>query len=134
MSNQISLHFPTVMGKLFKTILGVGNVITGRPGDLKKFFNPTADRGKTVWPKTQADLLRYGVRWDYDGIVKKDDGKEYHKYQLQPNAGKIPSTIKVWRENNGGTHAVMATMYIEKGTDPDDDTFEAAVKRSLEGI
>ncbi|CAI7674924.1 unnamed protein product [Penicillium palitans] len=114
------------MGKLFKTILGVGNVITGRPGDLKKFFNPTADRGKTVWPKTQADLLRYGVRWDYDGIVKKDDGKEYHKYQLQPNA--------VWRENNGGTHAVMATMYIEKGTDPDDDTFEAAVKRSLEGI
>ncbi|KAK9581697.1 hypothetical protein V6Z93_008900 [Aspergillus fumigatus] len=71
---------------------------------------------------------------DYDGIVTKDDGKEYHKYQLQPNAGKIPSTIKEWRDNNGGTHAVIATMYIEKGSEPDDNAFEAAVKSSLEGL
>lgn len=122
------------MGKLFKTIAGVSKVIMGRPADLKKFFNPTADRGKTVWPKSQADLLRYGVRWDYDGVITREDGKEYHKYQLQPNAGKIPSTIKEWRDRNGGTHAVMATMYIERGTDPDDETFELAVKDSLEGL
>ena len=122
------------MGNLLKKIMAVGKVIRDRPADLKKFFNPTASRGKTVWPKNQADLLRYGVRWDYDGIVTKDDGKEYHKYQLQPNAGKIPSTIKEWRDNNGGTHAVMATMYIEKGSEPDDDAFEAAVKSSLEGL
>lgn len=122
------------MGKLFKTIIGVGKVIRDRPADLKKFFNPTAGRGKTVWPKTQADLLRYGVRWDYDGIVKKEDDKEYHKFQLQPNAGKVPSTIKEWRDNNGGTHAVMATMYIVTGTTPDDEIFEAAVRKSIEGI
>ncbi|PWY91882.1 hypothetical protein BO94DRAFT_461369 [Aspergillus sclerotioniger CBS 115572] len=122
------------MGKLFKSIVGVGKVVMGRPVDLKKFFSPTAARGKPVWPKTQADLLRYGVRWDYDGIITKEDGKEYHKFQLQPNAGKVPSTIKEWRDNNGGTHAVMATMYIDKGTNPDDETFEAAVKSSLEGL
>lgn len=33
-----------------------------------------------------------------------------------------------------GTHAVMATMYIEKGTDPDDETFAAAVNSSLQGL
>jgi hypothetical protein len=57
---------------------------------------------RSLLAKTPADLLRYGVRWNYDGIVKKEDGKEYHKYQLQPN-GKIPSSVKQWRDKNGGT-------------------------------
>lgn len=71
--------------------------------------------------KTQADLLKCGVRWDYDGVVKKDDGEEYHKYQLQPNAGKIPSSIKQWRDKNGG---MMTNLYIPKGLEPEAEVFE----------
>lgn len=95
---------------------------------------PTVNRGKTVWPKTQADLLKYGIRWDYDGVVKKDDGKEYHKYQLQPNAGKIPSLIKQWRDKNGGTHAVMTTLYIPSGLEPEAGVFEEAMEEAIESI
>ncbi|KAK2766229.1 hypothetical protein FQN54_007745 [Arachnomyces sp. PD_36] len=122
------------MGNFWKKIIESGKAISGRSADLKKFFNPTVGRGQTVWPKSPADLLRYGVRWDYDGIVTRDDGKEYHRFQLQPNAGKIPSTIKEWRDKNGGTHAVITTMFIEKGVQPDEEVFEDAVRKSLEGI
>lgn len=38
----------------------------------------------------------------------------YHKFQLQANAGSIPSSIARWRDTNGGTHAVMATVYVKK--------------------
>ncbi|KAF4269846.1 hypothetical protein KXX33_008295 [Aspergillus fumigatus] len=102
------------MGNLFKKLMAVGKLAEAKPFGRKT---------KPIFFAT-----------DYDGIVTKDDGKEYHKYQLQPNAGKIPSTIKEWRDNNGGTHAVIATMYIEKGSEPDDNAFEAAVKSSLEGL
>ncbi|KAK2759065.1 hypothetical protein FQN54_003164 [Arachnomyces sp. PD_36] len=108
--------------------------IMGRPADLKKFFQPTVARGKTVWPKSQADLLRFGVRWDYDGVVTGDDGLEYHKYQLQPNGGKIPSTIQRWRESNGGTHAVLTNMYIPKGVDVDKGIFERQANKALGDI
>lgn len=117
---------------LLKTIRTAVNFIRGRPADLKKFFEPTVNRGQTVWPKSPADLLRYGVRWDYDGVVTKDDGKEYHKYQLQPNAGKIPSSIRLWRDANGGTHAVMATLYIPRGVQPCATIFEEQTRKSFE--
>lgn len=84
-------------------------------------------------PKTPADLLRYCVRWDYDGIVTKEDGKEYHKYQLQPNAGIIPSSIKQWRDKNGGT-AVMTTLYIPRGVEPEASVFEHAMDSAMESI
>lgn len=116
--------------KFFETIAGV---IVGQPATLQKFFFPTAARGKTVWPKSPADLLRYGVRWDYDGIVTHD-GKECHKFQLQPNAGRIPSTIRAWRDNNGGTHAVMGVMYIEKGSAIDKNVFKAAMQDCIKNI
>ena len=38
----------------------------------------------------------------------------YHKFQMQPNSGKVPSSIKRWRESHGGTHAVMATALAKK--------------------
>ena len=122
------------MGGLSKTLLTSISFIRGRPADLRKFFEPTVGKGKTVWPKSPADMLRYGVRWDYDGVITKDDGKEYHKYQLQPNAGKIPSSIKQWRDNNGGTHSVMAVMYIPKGVAPDAQIFEDEFKRAFATI
>jgi hypothetical protein len=79
------------MGNFFKKVFGVVQVISLKPSDLRKFFKPSVSRGKTVWPKTSADLLRYGVRWDYDGVVPYEN-KKCNKFQLQPNAGKIPST------------------------------------------
>lgn len=56
-----------------------------------------------------------GVRYDYDGEVTCSDGV-YHKFQLQPNAGKIPSAFKSWREEHHGTHAVMANVLVKKGS------------------
>lgn len=80
----------------------------------KKLVEPTVSRGKTAWPKSEADQLRYGIRFDYDGIVSVD-GVDHYKFQCQPNNGRIPSSIKDWREKNGGTHAVMTTIQIKKG-------------------
>jgi hypothetical protein len=79
----------------------------------KKFTNPSAGRGKTAFPKGQAEQERVGVRWDYDGEVTKAD-VVYHKFQMQPNAGKVPSSIKRWREDHGGTHAMMAIAFVKK--------------------
>ena len=56
---------------------------------------------------------------DYDGDVAKTDGL-YHKLQMQPNAGKVPSSIEEWKKKHGGTHAVMATALVKKGGTKDD--------------
>jgi len=69
----------------------------------------------TAYPKKPADQKRLGIRFDYDGDVTIDN-TEYHKYEMQPNAGNdIPARIRRWREANGGTHAVMASVYVKKG-------------------
>ena len=85
----------------------------------KKFANPSAGRGQTTYPKNQAELERIGVRWDYDGEVTRADGI-YHKFQMQPNAGKIPSSIRQWRDANGGTHATMASAFVKKDGSKED--------------
>ncbi|ORY14016.1 hypothetical protein BCR34DRAFT_534755 [Clohesyomyces aquaticus] len=91
----------------------------------KKFTDVSVSRGKTVFPKSSGDQERIGVRWDYDGEVVKPDGV-YNKFQMQPNAGKIPSSIKLLREQRGGTHAVLASALVKKGGTKDD------VKQGLE--
>ncbi|KAF2726657.1 hypothetical protein EJ04DRAFT_173934 [Polyplosphaeria fusca] len=80
----------------------------------KKFTSVSVNRGKTAFPKAPKDLESLGIRWDFDGEVTQGE-QVYNKFQIQPNAGKIPSSIKDWREKNGGTHAVMGTMYVKKG-------------------
>jgi len=80
----------------------------------QKFANPTAARGKTAFPKTSAEQERFGIRFDYDTEVTQKDGTECHMFKMQPNAGKIPSSIKAWRDKNG-TDAVMATVLVKKG-------------------
>lgn len=80
----------------------------------QKFANPSAARGKTAYPKTSADQEKFGIRFDYDKVVTQDDGTECHMFKMQPNAGKIPSSIKAWRDKNG-THAVMANVLVKKG-------------------
>jgi hypothetical protein len=97
----------------------------------KKFTNPSAARGKTVHPKTQAEQEALGTRWDYDGEVTKADGV-YHKFELQANAGKVPSSIKQWREKNGGTHAVMATSYVKKNGTKED--VERGLHKAAESV
>jgi hypothetical protein len=45
---------------------------------------------------------------------------------MHPNAGKIPSSIKQWREQNGGSHSVMADALGKKRSTQED------VKKTLE--
>ncbi|KAJ5679387.1 hypothetical protein N7462_007631 [Penicillium macrosclerotiorum] len=71
------------------------------------------------FPKSQAEQERLGVRWDYDGEITEGDDL-YHKFQMQPKAEKVPSSIKRWRESNGGTHAVMATALVKKDGSKED--------------
>lgn len=71
-------------------------------------------RGKTAFPKAPKDLENLGIRWDFDGEVTQN-GQVYNKFQVQPNAGKVPSSIREWRDKNGGTHAVMGSMLVKKG-------------------
>lgn len=87
----------------------------------KKLARPTVGRGLTAYPKDPAEQQRLGVRYDYDGEITGGDGTVYHKFQMQPNAGNdIPSTIKNWRDANGGTHTVMANVLVKKdGTKED---------------
>ena len=80
----------------------------------QKFANPSAARGKTAYPKTSAEQEKYGIRFDYDRVVTQDDGTECHMFKMQPNAGKIPPSLKNWRDKNG-TDAVMATVLVKKG-------------------
>ncbi|KAK2756475.1 hypothetical protein FQN54_005368 [Arachnomyces sp. PD_36] len=94
---------------------GIVNVFVGRGSDVwKKLTNPTVRRGGTQWPKSSGDQEAHGVRLDYDGDIE-ENGQIYHRYQVQPNAGKIPSTWKAWRDKNGGTHAVIGIVKVKKG-------------------
>ncbi|KAJ5981940.1 hypothetical protein N7451_012040 [Penicillium sp. IBT 35674x] len=95
----------------------IGKAVEGNA--WQKFTNPSAGRGKTAFPKAQAEKERIGVRFDYDGEVTKAD-TVYHKFQMQPNAGKVPSSIKRWRDSNGGTHAVMAVALVKKDGSKED--------------
>jgi hypothetical protein len=95
-----------------KTLKAVSKGINDS-GAWKKLATPTVSRGKTAWPKSQPELERYGVRFDYDGEVEHD-GQKFHKYQLQPNAGKIPASIEDWRNKNGGTHGVMTSIMVRQ--------------------
>ena len=95
-----------------------------------KLTEPSVDRGRTTFPRKPADQERLGVRFDYDGEDTGIGGTVYHKYQIQVNAGdKIPPTFKTWRENNGGTHAVMGNLYVKKGGTKAD--VEAALRDAI---
>ncbi|OJD22271.1 hypothetical protein ACJ73_06380 [Blastomyces percursus] len=79
----------------------------------KKFTNVSVSRGKTAFPKAPKDRENIGMRWDFDGEVTQN-GTIYNMFQVQPNAGKVPSSIRDWRDKNGGTHAVMGNMLVKK--------------------
>lgn len=96
----------------------------------KKFANPSAARGKTAYPQTSGDQERYGIRFDYDTLVDRDgNGTMFHTFKMQPNKGKIPSSIKLWRDKNG-TDAIMATVWVKKDATAED--VEAALEAARE--
>ncbi|KAI0072590.1 hypothetical protein K474DRAFT_1726713 [Panus rudis PR-1116 ss-1] len=100
----------------------------------KKFVNPSVNRGKTVWPQKSVDQQRFGIRFDYDKVVKKpgDDTTEYHLFKMQPNSGDgIPSSIKQYR-NKYGTDAVMAQVWVKKDGTKED--VEAALNESFKQV
>jgi len=101
----------------------------------KKLARPSVGRGKTAFPKDPAEQKRLGVRYDYDGEIAGEDGTVYHKFQMQANQGNdIPSTIKNWRQANGGTHAVMANVLVKKdGTKEDVGDALAAAHKGITG-
>ena len=78
-----------------------------------KFACPSACHGKTAFPNMPAALERFGIWFDYDTVVNRD-GTDFHLFKMQPNKGKIPSSIKAFRDKHG-THAVMATVLVKKG-------------------
>ncbi|KAJ7768381.1 hypothetical protein B0H16DRAFT_1716391 [Mycena metata] len=86
----------------------------------KKFAKPTVERGKTLFPKKAADQEKYGIRFDYGTAFTQEDGSVVHTFKMQPNAGKIPSSLAEWRDKNGGTHAVMATVYVKEESTKED--------------
>ncbi|KAG6899529.1 hypothetical protein C0995_005758 [Termitomyces sp. Mi166 len=99
-----------------------------RGNTWQKFANPSAARGKTAFPKTSADQEKYGIRFDYDTVISKE-GTDFHTFKMQPNKGKIPSSIKTWRDKNG-TDAVMATVWVK--TDASAEEVEAALEAARE--
>jgi hypothetical protein len=113
---QLAYIFPTydemnkVLNKIEQSLVGSA---------VSKLTNVSVSRGKTAWPKAEKDLMNLGIRFDYDGEVTQN-GIVYNKFQVQPNAGKVPSSVQQWRDNNGGTHAVMGSMLVKKGGTKDD--------------
>ena len=82
----------------------------------RKLIKVSVSEGRTSWPKTSADQQNYGIHFDYAGQTTSLEGHQgeiFNKFQVQPNAGKSPSTFKDWPDKHGGTHAVMGTVYIK---------------------
>ncbi|KAI1908613.1 hypothetical protein LOZ12_004492 [Ophidiomyces ophidiicola] len=97
-------------------------------GGYKKLLRPTVSLHHTAYPKTAQDQEKLGVRFDFAG-TEEEAGKKFHRFQVQVNAGnKIPKSWKVWREKNGGTHAIIATIKV-----PDEGTKED-VKAALDAV
>ncbi|KAL8934917.1 MAG: hypothetical protein Q9211_004982 [Gyalolechia sp. 1 TL-2023] len=115
------------MKKTFKNVNAKG--VQGNT--WKKFTQVSVARGQTAWPKSPNAQETIGVRYDFDGEVTQADGV-YNKFNVQPNAGKIPSTFKAWRDENGGTHAVMTVAMVKKnGTKTD---VEMALTESADAV
>ncbi|PPQ83051.1 hypothetical protein CVT24_011990 [Panaeolus cyanescens] len=126
MAPNKDLHIPILV--IFNSLLTlemqrflatVTEAVVSGPG-WKKFVKPTVGRGNTAWPRSPDEQQRHGVRYDFDKEVTRD-GKVYNKFQMQPNAGKVPSVIKTWREKAPrGTHSVMAEVLVPKDGNEED--------------
>ncbi|KAH7886526.1 hypothetical protein F5I97DRAFT_1807787 [Phlebopus sp. FC_14] len=103
----------------------------------QKLSNPSVGRGATALPKKPSDVVRIGLRLDYDSFIERGEGEEkvkWHRYKLQVNAGdSIPNAFKGWRnKQKKGTHAVMATVEIRDGAGKDEIT--AVLKEATKDV
>ncbi|KAA6406458.1 MAG: hypothetical protein FRX48_09729 [Lasallia pustulata] len=73
----------------------------------QKLLRPTVVLHKTAYPKTQPELERLGVRFDFAGTVE-EDGKKLHRFQVQDGTHGIVATIKV--PDNGTKEDVEAAL------------------------
>ena len=85
----------------------------------KRLTKPTVNQGKTAVPRAPRYQQHIGLRLDYAGEVIRN-GVVEHKYQLQANSGKVHTSIENWKRRNGGTHAVISTIYVKKNGRKDD--------------
>lgn len=103
-------------------------------GGYKKLIRPTVSLHGTAFPKSSSELEKLGVRFDFAGTVE-EDGKRFHRFQVQVNAGnKIPTSWKQWREKHEkGTHGIVATIKVpDGGTKEDVEAALAAVDDEIE--
>jgi len=114
------------MNKALRT--AVTRLLAGN--NFKKLTNPTVPRGKTAIPKDPNDQESIGIRLDFDGKITGSDGNTYNKYQMQFNAGKIPSVMKRRRDENGSTHPVLADVLVKQDGTKDD--VEASLNAAID--
>ncbi|KAB8349795.1 hypothetical protein FH972_023808 [Carpinus fangiana] len=99
----------------------VTNFVVDKSQGWKKLTRPTVSLHKTAFPQTSKDQQNLGIRFDFAGTVEKD-GKKFHKFQAQVNAGdKIPTSWKTWRQSHSkGTHGIVATIEVPDGGTAED--------------
>jgi hypothetical protein len=99
----------------------VKDAVLKHANGYKKLVRPSVALHKTAFPKTAADLESLGVRFDFAGTTE-ENGKKFHKFQVQVNAGnKIPTSWKQWRQKHEkGTHGIVATVKIPDGGTKED--------------
>ncbi len=104
-------------------------VLTGQNQGWKKLVKNSVALHKTAFPKTQPELERLGVRFDFAGQVE-EGGKTLNRFEVQVNDGqKIPSSWKKWRESHKkGTHGVVAIVKVPDGGTKED------VKAALDAV
>jgi len=103
------------MSRKWRTVV---DFVMGNSNGWKKLLNPTCEVHQTAFPKTNKDLEKLGIRFDFAGTIE-EGGRKYHRFQAQVNDGqKIPSGWKKWREDHEkGTHAIVATVVVpDSGT------------------
>ena len=96
--------------KLFKIF--IAEVMKGKTKTWQKFMSPATARGQMAFPKKPTHQEKFGIQFDYKKVVIKD-GIEYNLFKMQANLGKIPSSIKHWRDKHSRTDVTMARAYIK---------------------
>ena len=99
----------------------------------EKLANPTVSRGKTAFPKSQKEQERLGIRLYYDGGVTQMVSNTTNIRFSQMPKRPLPQ-IEQWKKKNGGTHAVMGSIYVKDGTEEEVDTCVTEGLDSIEGL
>jgi hypothetical protein len=89
----------------------------------KKFVKLSDSQGETVWPTSNVEQVKYGLRWVRDHPVKIPDARptsmkgstrEANRFKLRANAQAKPRPIQEWIQRHGkkGTHSTIAFVDV----------------------